>query len=478
MIEEEILLDSNIDSWIEKNRGQFVTDIINLVNIQSVAEIGIDKFPYGSGCAEVLVTALNMMKRYGFITINDNFHYGIAYKEKKKNKYNIGIFNHLDVVPAGDDWSFNPFEASEKDGFIIGRGSEDNKGPAMAAFYALKYLEEKKLLNNNFFIYLGCCEESGMKDLDYYLEKNKEPDLSLVPDAVFPVCYGEKGIIQIELQKEIRNNDIMFIKGGKAINIVPAYCYAKIKNKDKSISDSKYNSSKIKITKEKDIVNFESYGIAKHSAFPENSINAIKVLLDSINFRKIVPKEIEKELKFINSTMNDFNGVSIDVPFKDEISGSLTHVLTKMDISDQKIKLFYDIRYPVKSDGNTIIDIISDKFSDHGYKILNIIHNPSSVEESKNEIVEKLTIITNEILHTHFRPYIMGGGTYARKLNNGFGFGMGIQDNDHINLKTRGGAHQPDEKVKVDVLLKGIKIYIKSLKFLDKYIDTINLRKK
>ena len=48
----------------------------------------------------------------------------------------------MDVVPSGEeaDWQTPPFVATEKDGYLFGRGVQDDKGPSMAALYAVKAL--------------------------------------------------------------------------------------------------------------------------------------------------------------------------------------------------------------------------------------------------------------------------------------------------------------------------------------------------
>lgn len=65
-----------------------------------------------------------------------------------KGNVEIGIWNHLDVVPEGKGWIYPPYTCTEKDGYLIGRGVQDNKGPAVAVLYAMKYCREKEILNN------------------------------------------------------------------------------------------------------------------------------------------------------------------------------------------------------------------------------------------------------------------------------------------------------------------------------------------
>lgn len=117
----------------------------------------------------------------------------------------IGILAHLDVVPAGDGWQVDPFGATVKDGKMYGRGTSDDKGPAVAALYAMKAVKDAGIaLNKRVRLILGCDEESGMDDIAYYDEKVGLPALGFSPDAEFPVINTEKGILQMEARAEMR----------------------------------------------------------------------------------------------------------------------------------------------------------------------------------------------------------------------------------------------------------------------------------
>lgn len=111
-----------------------------------------------------------------------------------KGNVEIGIWNHLDVVPEGKGWIYPPYTCTEKDGYLIGRGVQDNKGPAVAVLYAMKYCREKEILNNiKVRQILGCQEESGMTDVEYYLKYKKAPgNILLLLIVEFPVCCRRK----------------------------------------------------------------------------------------------------------------------------------------------------------------------------------------------------------------------------------------------------------------------------------------------
>src|SRR5699024_11049830 len=75
-------------------------------------------------------------------------YYG--YAEIGEGEELFGVLGHVDVVPVGDlnNWDSDPFELTEKDGKLYGRGTTDDKGPLLASMYALKaILDEGYKLN-------------------------------------------------------------------------------------------------------------------------------------------------------------------------------------------------------------------------------------------------------------------------------------------------------------------------------------------
>ncbi len=51
-----------------------------------------------------------------------------GYAEMGEGDEIVGIAGHLDIVPVGGDWSYNPFELTRKGDYVYGRGTTDDKG--------------------------------------------------------------------------------------------------------------------------------------------------------------------------------------------------------------------------------------------------------------------------------------------------------------------------------------------------------------
>lgn len=187
---------------IEELSSQMIEDIKTIVCIDSVKSEEQPDAPFGKGVKLALDTTLKICERLGFQTKNiDNY---IGYAQYGEGDDYVCAIGHLDVVPVGEGWKHPPFSAYEEDGYIYSRGILDNKGPIMTCLYALYAIKELQLkLNKPIRIIFGCDEESGFKDLEYYLFKEKPPIMGFTPDCKFPVVYGERGRAVIE----IRNND-------------------------------------------------------------------------------------------------------------------------------------------------------------------------------------------------------------------------------------------------------------------------------
>ena len=153
-----------IEAFLKENEQNFIRDIQTLVRIKSVSEPESKTVPFGQGCRDALDKALEMGMQMGFDTQNYEYYCGsISFGKQQKD---IAFWAHLDVVPEGEGWSSPPYAAEYRDGFIIGRGTDDNKGAAVMALYLMKFLKEYEIpMNYQIRLMLGCNEECGMNDI-------------------------------------------------------------------------------------------------------------------------------------------------------------------------------------------------------------------------------------------------------------------------------------------------------------------------
>ena len=116
----------------------YTEDLKELIAVPSVLDEYGQK-PLGQPIQEALEVALKIAENLGFkTTIDPDGYYG--YAEIGEGEDLFGVLGHIDVVPVGDldNWDSNPFELTERDGKLFGRGTSDDKGPMLASMYALK----------------------------------------------------------------------------------------------------------------------------------------------------------------------------------------------------------------------------------------------------------------------------------------------------------------------------------------------------
>lgn len=469
MFKSDENLIQKIDAWIENNKEVYVKDLARIVAIPSISGKEEGKYPFGKKCGDVLDEMMSLASEYGFQIENHEYYCGsLLVRGNKKNPKRIGMYAHLDVVPLGEGWYNPPLECTLKDGFLIGRGVGDNKGPGICVLYALRFLKEYGIhLKNDVQVYYGCSEETGMQDIEYFCRTQQIPDFNLVVDTNFPVCYGEKGLMRAEISRQIDGNLISF-HAGSVVNVIPAKAEAVISNVNLKDVEKVLGSIKgVSAVQDGKNVKITAVGISRHAAFPEGSINAIHVLADALIKSGLLKGSASEAIRAVEVMTADAYGEGCGIPFEDKESGKLTCVGSVICIEDQNLQFQFDVRYPVTTDGDKVIREFSRKAEKLGFEVkIGELSAPAYVPLD-NPYIRVLGEICDFVQEKHYEPYTMGGGTYARHLPCAVGFGPGVPDAPNPFENGHGQGHQPDECVLADVLFKGIKTYIIALLELD-----------
>lgn len=218
------------DAYWDAHRDAIVADIAKLVEIPSTEDLAAaaPRAPYGPGPAAALAAALEIAEGMGMSATNCEGHIGFADLPGETDTQ-LGIIGHMDVVPAGPGWTFEPFKVTEKDGFLMGRGCLDDKGPSVVALHAVKCLAGLDVARPYTIRFLfGANEETSMADVAWYLENYESPAFLFTPDADFPVCYGEKGGYDgCITSAPIADPVILDISGGVVTNAVPGEAWGR-----------------------------------------------------------------------------------------------------------------------------------------------------------------------------------------------------------------------------------------------------------
>lgn len=200
------------------------------VRIPSVMGPAEEGAPYGREVRRMLDTAIADCADMGFETAAFDGYAGHADLGNGSERDALAILAHLDVVPEGTGWDDDPYGAQVKDGRIFGRGTSDDKGPAVAALYAMKAVKDAGIpMKRRVRLILGCNEEvGGGDDLEYYARHAVMPRSGFSPDACYPVINIEKGGMHLHLEGETAKEGlrILSIQAGTRANVIPGYAEA------------------------------------------------------------------------------------------------------------------------------------------------------------------------------------------------------------------------------------------------------------
>ena len=447
-------------------RDNMILSTQELVKIPSVEADAVGDYPYGEEVYKALKKALEISEKMGFKCKNiDN---QAAHVEMGEGNEVLALLCHLDVVPEGSDWTYPPYAAEIHDDKIYGRGTIDDKGPAVAGLYAMKIVKDLGVkLNKKVRLILGTNEESGMASLDYYFKKEKMPELSFSPDATFPAIHAEKGILDLKFSADLdsENTDglkLEQIKGGNATNMVPDYAEALLSgiNKEeimKLLADINYEQDDLNVELENEKIKLSYHGVSAHGSMPEDGKNAISYLINILAELPFVESDLKKFLDFYKNKIGvEYDGASIGCKDQDDVPTALTFNTGIINGDQNKIRFIVNIRYPVKSTAQKVINDIKKEI-DTNFISLELLRDAKPLYIPKDDpFIQKLMEAYQEFTGDESEPVAIGGGTYARKVKKGVAFGPLFPGQSEL-------AHQKDECIGIDDLVKSAAIYAKAI---------------
>ncbi|MCQ2558216.1 MAG: Sapep family Mn(2+)-dependent dipeptidase [Oscillospiraceae bacterium] len=457
MVDKNLL--SDINSFVAQNSDALFRDIARLVAIDSVKGPAEPHAPFGKGPAAALNEALKLSEELGFTAVNceDMIGYAQLGEGGKDCDRYLATITHMDVVPCGDGWKEDPFTMREREGYIIGRGVLDDKGPSVLCLYAAKYLMDRNIpLRYPVRILLGVDEESGMGDVTYYLKNYPAPLFCFSPDADFPLCNGEKGICHGKMISLCKPENVLEISGGVAVNVIPDKATARVKA-DKLTSTEHVTAVQLS----DGTWQLTACGIGGHASMPAGTLNAIGVLADYILANGIAGTEEAKYFQALSLLHNDPSGKGVGVDATDDKFGALTIIGGVISINeDGHFTQTLDSRYPTTTSGAKIEATMNEKFAGIAQVVCPRDTAPFYMELDKPEVQACLASY-NDITGEDAKPFTIGGGTYARDFPNAVSFGP--EHHDRPTPDFAGPIHGIDEAACKADLLEALKIYILAL---------------
>lgn len=447
---------NQVKTFFEDHRQEFLADLAEMVAIDSQRTAAKEGMPYGEGPAKVLAKTLEIADRYGLYTENWENYVGIIQLNDSKER-KLEVLAHLDVVPEGKGWTVTePFEMKEADGRVYGRGTADDKGPALAAIYALRAIKELGIpLNENVRVVVGCDEECGGSDLDYYWTKTSPAEMTFSPDADYPLINLEKGRFDVKIRGKLPEPTgdvrIKYAKCGTKSNVIPDEAEAVVSG----ISEAEaslmalevFNDTLVKteVTALDDwLMKFTLKGRSAHAADPDNGNNAATALLQLL--AKLPREDFEMLYMLEFPFQHGFNhGETALIHFKDEESGEISAAFTILHVKeDGSIFAQVDCRTPISVKEQDFAPFVK-RLENIGYAV-ETSFIPSHYVSPDAPLIKTLLAHYEEWFGEEGKCIAIGGGTYVHGLPGGVAFGCAKQSVDNK-------MHGADEFAEVAQLL-------------------------
>ncbi|KAF1304225.1 MULTISPECIES: M20 family metallopeptidase [Enterococcus] len=404
--------------------------------------------PFGKKVVAALDKVVEICDQIGFKTFRDPDGY-YAYAEVGEGKELFGILCHMDVVPAADQkgWETDPFKPEIKDGKIIGRGSQDDKGPSMAALFAVKALMDAGVtFNQRIRFIFGSDEENLWRCIEKYNEKEEGITQGFAPDAEFPLIYAEKGLLQAYLTGPGTNE--VFVKAPGALNVVPDSApYS-----GKHLAEVKKQLEAFGFDFEETADGLAVLGKSIHAKDAPQGTNAISRLSMALaNIVDFGPLNFLGKLVKENATGENVVGKTVD-----EQSGELTMNIASLEITPEHTKIGIDMRIPVTFEKEDLVAKLSEKVKEYGLTYEEFDFLDSLYVPIESELIQTLLGTYREITGDTSEPMISGGATFARTMNNCVAFGAMFADTPDF-------MHQANEQWELASMYKVMTIYAEAI---------------
>ena len=425
------------DKWIDDHKDGLVEDLraaLRFASLEGAAEPGK---PFGPVVADCLENVLATGAKLGLAPKNCENYVGCL--DAGAGDELLGILAHLDVVPAGGSWDHPAFGAEIHDGRIYARGAVDDKGPALAAIYALAAVKASGAeFRRRVRIILGCNEETNMGCLKYYLANEEIPALSFSPDSEYPLTNSEKTILHFTVEKKYASG--VSAAAGEAANIVPDYAEALVKTAGSGVKK------------------LAAKGVTAHGSLPADGVNAMLKLFEEMQtVDGIAPEDKAVADALLAAFGGGCNGERLGLDYSD-YSGRQTVNPGVLRWNAEGVKLTVDMRCPTSQKEEVLRAAIEKALP--GFEIVKWDFRPGySIPEDAEIVTKLLKVFRDRTGLTDAQPKQIGGGTYARELPNAVSFGP-------EGYMCESGVHVANEFIGIDQLVMNCKMLADAIEAL------------
>ena len=400
----------------------------------------------------------------------------------------LGLVIHGDVQQAeAEAWSFGPWSGDVANGYVLGRGAADDKGPLIQALLAMKSLAESGVPRTHTVrLLVGSEEESSATEMKEYLETHEPPDYSLVLDSEFPVVVGEKAWDGLGLVTSLATRDdskpyrVEAFNAGLSPSIVPDFAEAKLvwtREGKVDWAPLMAELEKVKLPEGTRLVlgpqgphlRVVAYGKSAHSGVNLSGGRNALVALARVLEGKLPKSGGDDLLAFARLAGQDLHGTGLGITDNDPIWGRYgVNVATVKPVEDDgtKARLYINLRrIPPRTGAQAKAHLASvvQQFNQRTGASLTIdeassyfLDEPLGFDPNAKIVKRLMAAYSTATGVKNPKPAISGGGTYAKRLPNAIAFGMWFPGKPYP-------GHDVDEKISIDDLQKGTRVLIHAL---------------
>lgn len=451
------------DAYIEENWEEIVEEIGKLVAIPSVADFthATPEDPSGTAAHDALRAAVDLAERLGFNAYDDQGEIGIA-DLPGESETTLAMICHADVVAPGVGWTSDPWTMQRRDGFLVGRGVLDDKGPLVISLYAMRFFKNWNL-PYTLRMLIGTNEETGtMRDVRYYLQHYPAPAFLMTADDMFPVCYGEKGGFDalITSRRFSGGNIIDFTTGESPVNAVPSQAVMVVR----ADADQLPQVENIDIIHEGEYTRLVARGRGGHASMPEGTVNAINLLVKYALRYNLCTEEENAFLRMASRIMDSTDGSSIGIDTCDGYFDPLTCIAGTIHFEGGQLKLTLDIRFPTSTDKHDLMVKLAPVAAEGEAVLENILLMEPFLMDPESPAVQLTAQAYYDATGREGEPFTIGGGTYAREFPCAVSFGP--EDPYDEYPAWVGPMHGADEGIPEEALKRAMRVYILAIKRL------------
>jgi predicted dipeptidase len=400
----------------------------------------------------------------------------------------LGLVIHGDVQPAEPDaWSFPPFAGTVDNGYVLGRGAADDKGPLIQALLAMKALKESGVPRTHTIrLLVGSEEESAAGEIAEYLKDHTAPDYSLVLDSEFPVVVGEKAWDGLAVTAPLNTRDTKkpfvaeWIDAGLSPSIVPDHAEVRLRwTRDdtprwgtlaESLRKSRMpEGTRLAVSADDDILRVVAYGRSAHAGVNIAGGRNALVALATVLRGKLPDGGVDDLLAFVRAAGTDLYGTGLDIRDNDPVWGrwavNIATIKPKENDPTQAVLFINLRRTPPRTAAQSRAHLerfVSLFNANTGGKVtfapeLSYFQDEPLVFDPNAKLVRRLmNVYATATGEPNPKPAISGGGTYAKRIPNAIAFGMWFPGKPYP-------GHDVDEKIAIADLERGAKVLVHAL---------------